>query len=175
MPQDGWSQGMVLPLCTLFAPAHVGFVYAMEVLNACGHSTSHRRGTAAVADDGVRLPLHPYRYAKALADPAPSRLPQARLNYLTTSACSPPPSLSPPLHSYNWKNPASATVLMDTLFRTSSIPRKTPRQVAWSVIEMPQGERARSAERSSRNVARMPCGLMTSEAVERGQRADRSP
>jgi len=32
MPQDGWSQGMALPLCTLFVPAHIGFVYAMEVL-----------------------------------------------------------------------------------------------------------------------------------------------
>lgn len=31
-PQDGWSQGMALPLCTLFVPAPIVFVYAMEVL-----------------------------------------------------------------------------------------------------------------------------------------------
>lgn len=32
MPQDGWSQGMALPLCTLFIPVPVPFVYLMEVL-----------------------------------------------------------------------------------------------------------------------------------------------
>lgn len=80
MPQDGWSQGMALPLCTLFAPAHVGFVYAMEVLTGLW--------TLYIHTDVAPLPwpmmgcdyhyIH-HRYAKALADPAPSRLPQARL------------------------------------------------------------------------------------------------
>merc|ERR1719217_2007832 len=31
-PQDGWSQGMALPLATLFVPVPVPFVYTMEVL-----------------------------------------------------------------------------------------------------------------------------------------------
>ena len=31
-PQDGWSQGMALPLCTLFVPVPVAFVYAMEIM-----------------------------------------------------------------------------------------------------------------------------------------------
>ncbi len=31
-PQDGWSQGMALPLCTLFVPVPIAFVFAMEVL-----------------------------------------------------------------------------------------------------------------------------------------------
>jgi len=31
-PQDGWSQGMALCLCTLFTPVPVYFVYLMEVL-----------------------------------------------------------------------------------------------------------------------------------------------
>jgi lathosterol oxidase len=29
-PQDGWSQGMALPLCTLFVPVPIAFVYLME-------------------------------------------------------------------------------------------------------------------------------------------------
>ncbi|EOD34033.1 hypothetical protein EMIHUDRAFT_441353 [Emiliania huxleyi CCMP1516] len=31
-PQDGWSQGMALPLATLLVPVPIGFVYLMEVL-----------------------------------------------------------------------------------------------------------------------------------------------
>ena len=31
-PQDGWSQGLALSLCTLFVPAPISFVYSMEVL-----------------------------------------------------------------------------------------------------------------------------------------------
>ena len=31
-PQDGWSQGMALALCTLFVPVPVVFVYTMEIL-----------------------------------------------------------------------------------------------------------------------------------------------
>ena len=31
-PQDGWSQGMALPLATLFVPVPIAFVYSMEIL-----------------------------------------------------------------------------------------------------------------------------------------------
>ena len=31
-PQDGWSQGMALPLCTLFVPVPIAFVFTMEIL-----------------------------------------------------------------------------------------------------------------------------------------------
>ena len=31
-PQDGWSQGMPLALCTLFVPVPIAFVFIMEVL-----------------------------------------------------------------------------------------------------------------------------------------------
>ena len=31
-PQDGWSQGMPLALCTLFVPVPIAFVFTMEIL-----------------------------------------------------------------------------------------------------------------------------------------------